>query len=213
MTVEPTAFLYPFIDAEERGTAPLLLDLAVSAREKIDESATLQRDTLERCADELTATADAMVRRFGLGATLFAFGNGGSATDAEAAVHGFGRLGLAARNLAADPAVLTALSNDVGFELVFARQLIAHAGSDDIALAFSTSGGSPNVVAGLIEARRLGLLTVAILGYDGGTVAARGLADHCLVVRSDSVHRVQESQDALRRALADLIAQGLRVPS
>jgi D-sedoheptulose 7-phosphate isomerase len=210
VTADPTAFLYPFIEAEERATAPLLGDLAASALRKLDESADLQRSTIERCSEELGAAADAMAQRLELGAALFAFGNGGSATDAEAAARGFGAVGLRARNLTADPAILTALANDVGFELVFSRQLIAHAGHDDIALAFSTSGGSSNVVNGLVQARRLGLLTVAILGYDGGTVAADGLADHCLVVRSDSVHRIQESQDALRRRLTDLVIQRLR---
>ena len=146
-----------------------------------------------------------MALRFAAGGRLFAFGNGGSATDAEAAAHRFlhpahGR-SLPARSLVSDPSVLTALGNDVGFELVFSRQLIAHARAEDIALGFSTSGGSPNVLRAFAEARSRDLLTVGTCGYDGGAMAASGDVQHCLVVRSDSVHRVQESQQALSFAL------------
>ena len=97
--------------------------------------------------------------------------------------------------------MLTALANDVGFDVVFARQVAARARAGDIALGLSTSGGSENVLAGFTEARRRGLLTVGICGYDGGAMAASGDVDHCLVVRSDSVHRIQEAQDAVVSAI------------
>ncbi len=90
---------------------------------------------------------------------------------------------LPARSLVEDQAVLTALANDVGFELVFSRQLIAHARPGDMAIGFSTSGGSVNVIRAFEEARRRGLLTVASCGYDGGAMAASDDIDHCLVVR------------------------------
>jgi D-sedoheptulose 7-phosphate isomerase len=97
--------------------------------------------------------------------------------------------------------VLTALANDVGVDVVFARQIIAHARPADIALAISTSGGSANVLAGLAEAGRRGLLTVGLCGYDGGAMAASGDLAHCIVVRSESVHRIQEAQNAVLGAL------------
>ena len=104
---------------------------------------------------------------------------------------------LPALNLAADQAVVTALGNDVGFDLVFSRQIIAHAAARDIAVAFSTSGNSRDLMAALSEAHGRGLLTVGFAGYDGGQMAASGDVDYCFVVRSQSIHRIQESQALL----------------
>jgi D-sedoheptulose 7-phosphate isomerase len=123
----------------------------------------------------------------------------------EAAVndtaHGYGDLPawrpLPALNLAADQAVVTALGNDVGFDLVFSRQIIAHAAPRDIATAFSTSGNSRDLMAALREAQGRGLLTVGFAGYDGGDMASSGVVDYCFVVDSQSVHRIQESQALL----------------
>ena len=99
--------------------------------------------------------------------------------------------------MAANQAVVTALANDVGFDVVFARQLAAHARPPDMAMGFSTSGDSVNVLRALEEASRRGLLTVGFCGYDGGAMAASESIDHCVVVASDSVHRIQEAQDAV----------------
>jgi D-sedoheptulose 7-phosphate isomerase len=96
-----------------------------------------------------------------------------------------------------NPAVLTALANDVGFDAVFARQVIAHARPSDIAIGFSTSGDSVDVIRALEEASRRGLLTVGLCGYEGGAMALSAFVRHCLVVRCDSVHRIQEAQAAL----------------
>jgi len=196
-----TDFLYPFLERDERGTDALLDDLAASAKAKAAASDALRVDTLAALAPELDAAAAAMVDRFEAGGRLLAFGNGGSATDAAALVALLTRppsgRALPALSLAADPAVLTALANDVGFEVVFARQLVAAAGPRDIALGLSTSGSSTNLLRAFAEAARLGLLTVGLAGYDGGTMAASGTIDHCLVVRSDSVHRIQEAQRAV----------------
>jgi D-sedoheptulose 7-phosphate isomerase len=104
---------------------------------------------------------------------------------------------LPALNLTADQAVLTALGNDVGFDVIFSRQIIAHAGARDIAVAFSTSGSSRDLMAALVEARRRRLLTVGFAGYDGGEMARSDVVDYCFVVRSQSVHRIQESQAIL----------------
>jgi D-sedoheptulose 7-phosphate isomerase len=198
---EPTAFLYPFIDAEERDAPALLADLAASAQGKMAASEALRSSTVVRCSDALERAGEAMAHRFRHGGRLFTFGNGGSATDAEGTAELFrsppsGRP-LAALSLVDDRAVLTALANDVGFELVFSRQLIAHARPGDIAMGFSTSGNSANVLRAFGEAARRGVLTVGLSGYDGGAMATDDDIDHSLVVRSDSVHRIQEAQDAL----------------
>jgi D-sedoheptulose 7-phosphate isomerase len=198
---EQTGFLYPFIESAERDAGPLLADLAASARAKARESATLQRATLAEWADQLAACAAAMADRFAAGGRMYAFGNGGSSTDCATLVTLFARppagRGLPALSLAADQAVVTALGNDVGFDLIFSRQLIAHSSDRDIAVAFSTSGSSRDLIAALREARGRGLLTIGFAGYSGGEMAAPGAADYCFVVRSQSVHRIQESQALL----------------
>jgi len=198
---EPTGFLYPFIEAEERDGAALVADLALSAQSKMAESRDLRAATLERCRADIDAAAAAMAACFLQGGRLFAFGNGGSATDAEGTVdlfrhppHGHP---LPALSLVDDQAVLTALSNDVGFELVFSRQIIAHGKAGDIAVGFSTSGDSVNMLRAFDESARRDLLTIGLCGYDGAAMAVSDAVHHCLVVRSESVHRIQEAQDAL----------------
>jgi D-sedoheptulose 7-phosphate isomerase len=217
MSSEPTGFLYPFIEAEERDASGLLADLARSARSKMAESRQLRAATLDRCDATIRAAGQAMAERFRRGGRLFTFGNGGSATDAEGTVELFrsppsGRP-LAALSLVDDRAVLTALANDVGFDVVFSRQLIAHARAGDIAIGFSTSGGSTNVLAALAEASNRQLLTIGLCGYDGGAMAASGDIEHCLVVRSESIHRIQEAQDAIVLALWAAVQAGLESTS
>jgi len=209
MSSEPTGFLYPFIEAEERNAATLLVDLARSAAAKIGESESLRAASLERWEEMLEEAGSSMAGRFASGGRLFAFGNGGSASDAEATVQLFrdppsGRA-LPALSLVDDRAVLTALANDVGFDLVFSRQLIAHARPGDIAVGFSTSGDSANVLRGLEEAARRQLLTIGLCGYEGSAMARSDAVAHCLVVRSESVHRVQEAQAALTLGLWSVV--------
>jgi D-sedoheptulose 7-phosphate isomerase len=200
-----TDFLYPFIDARERDAGPLLHDLACSAQEKGALSAALRAQTHDRLAPTLVALADRMAVRFHAGGRLFAFGNGGSSTDAVSLASLFARppwgRALPARDLVSDSAVLTALANDVGFDLVFSRQLIAHSSPGDIAVGLSTSGNSRNLLVAFAEARDRGLLTVGFAGYDGGEMARCGDVDHCLVVEADSVHRIQETQASLAFSL------------
>jgi D-sedoheptulose 7-phosphate isomerase len=210
---EPTGFLYPFIEAEERDAGVLLTDLAGSARGKLEESAALRSATLARCAGQVESAGAAMAGCFARGGRLFTFGNGGSATDAQGAAalfrHPPGGRPLPALSLVEDQAVLTALANDVGFELVFSRQLIAHAATGDIAVGFSTSGNSPNLLRAFEEAARRGLLTVGLCGYEGSGMAVSDAVQHCLVVRSESVHRIQETQDALLLALWESVQRHL----
>ncbi|MDQ6696292.1 MAG: SIS domain-containing protein [Actinomycetota bacterium] len=200
-----TDFLYPFIDAEERDASSLLTDLARSAEAKAAESRDLAADTLAASGDAIAAAAGAIAERFTAGGRLFAFGNGGSSTDAAGVATLLVRPptgpSLPARSLAADTAVLTALGNDVGFDLVFSRQLIAYASASDIALGLSTSGSSENLAVAFAEARHRGLLTIGLAGFDGGRMAVSPDIDHCIVVRSDSVHRIQEAQAAVIVAL------------
>jgi D-sedoheptulose 7-phosphate isomerase len=201
---EPTNFLYPFIDGQEEDPTSLLADLAASAQAKAAESLALRRATLADNADLLHRAAGEMARRFAAGARMFTFGNGGSCTDSTTLAHLFARppigrpeKSLPAWSLTADQAIVTALGNDVGYELVFARQLIARAQPGDIAIAMSTSGNSPNLIAALREARHRGMYTVGFAGYDGGALVNNPDVDACFIVRSQSVHRIQESQALL----------------
>jgi D-sedoheptulose 7-phosphate isomerase len=210
---EPTGFLYPFIEAEERDVGALVTELVASARAKVGDSASLRTVTLTCCAEQVEGAASAMADRFRRGGRLFTFGNGGSATDAQGTAELFrlppyGR-SLPALSLVDDQAVLTALSNDIGFELVFSRQIIAHTKADDIAVGFSTSGDSPNMLRAFDEAASRGLLTVGLCGYEGSGMAVSAAVRHCLVVRSESVHRIQETQDALMFALWESVQRHL----
>lgn len=211
---ERTGFLYPFIAAEERDAGPLLRDLGRSAVAKAQISADLRVATLDRLADHLERAARAMAAAFDAGARLFCFGNGGSSTDAAAIASLFARppwgRALPARALVEDGAVLSALANDVGFDLVFSRQLIAHARAGDVTIGCSTSGSSRNVTTAFSQARSLGLLTVGLAGYQGGDMAASGDVEHCLVVASDSVHRIQETQAAVAFALWGAVQRRLQ---
>jgi D-sedoheptulose 7-phosphate isomerase len=205
-----TDFLYPFIDGDERDPDALLADLAASARQKAGESAQLRSQTLAACADLLVRASAAMAESFRSGGRLFTFGNGGSCADAQLAADRFGHgsctgPALPTLCLADAPAVLSALGNDVGFDLVFARELDAFGQVGDIALGFSTSGGSQNVLRAFRVARDRGMVTVGLSGYGGGAMAASDDLDHCLVVHSQSVHRIQEAQAALVGDLASRV--------
>jgi D-sedoheptulose 7-phosphate isomerase len=213
-SAEPAGFLYPFIDNEETDAASLLADLARSAAGKWRQSTDLRNATLAVLDGPIRAAGAAMAERVAAGGQVFTMGNGGSATDAEA----FARLctrpprgiPVAARSLVVDQAVLTALSNDVSFEVVFSRQLMAFAREDDVVVGFSTSGNSDNLMMAFAEARKRRLLTVGLAGYDGGRMGASDDVAHCLTVRSDSVHRIQESQSAVAHALWEALQTELR---
>src|SRR5262245_53618586 len=150
-----------------------------------------------------------MAERFTGGGRLYVMGNGGSATDAQhVSVEFFHpiiekRRPLPALALAADPALVTAISNDRDFAKVFADQLRVLARPDDMALAISTSGQSPNLMQALEVAREQGLLTIAFTGKDGGRLVE--LAEYCFVVPSFSIHRIQETHVALYHIVWDLV--------
>lgn len=198
--------LYPFLYGGGTSASSVLDAAADSARQKVAEVVTLRREVGAAYGDALAGCASELAAAFAAGATLYAFGNGGSSTDASAVVHAFlhpcGPVDpLPAVCLAADVAVLTALSNDVGFDVTFARQIRAFGRPGDIAVGISTSGGSPNVLAGLEEAKRVGMVTVGLSGYGGGRMADLTALDHLFAVPSPSVHRVQEVQTTLYHVL------------
>jgi D-sedoheptulose 7-phosphate isomerase len=203
---------YPFLHADRPESIEALLPAVQhSTLEKAREVAALQLQVGHTCDAALVDMAAAMASAFGNGKQLFVFGNGGSATDAQKLVADCmhpplaNRRALPAMSLTSDVAVLSALANDVGFANVFSRQLMAFGRSGDMALGISTSGNSENLLVAFETARRLGLLTIGLAGYDGGQMAQTAMVDYCLVVPSDSVHRIQEVQGTLLHTLWDLV--------
>jgi D-sedoheptulose 7-phosphate isomerase len=200
-----SSFLYPFLDERESNLDAVLHDVRRSVLMKAAEVAALREQTLNDNAAVLVAAADALRGCFERGGKLLALGNGGSATDAMDVVADFRAAGRPAIDLTEDPGILTAIANDIGVEAIFSRQVIAYGGAGDALLALSTSGSSGNVIHALAEARRRGLVTIAMVGYDGGRVASEALADHVVITRSEHIPRIQEAQASAYHALLELV--------
>jgi D-sedoheptulose 7-phosphate isomerase len=206
--------LYPFLYADATDLDAVLAQVRESTVAKAAEIVALRQGLADRYGVRLVECARRMAVSFAAGGKLFTFGNGGSSTDAQEVAQLYLHPSAPARPLPAiclthDVAVLTALSNDVGFEVVFARQVAAFGRAGDIALGLSTSGGSVNVLSGFDEAARRGLVTVGLAGYEGGRMAESDSIDHLFVVTSPSVHRVQEAQATLYHVLWELTQQVL----
>jgi D-sedoheptulose 7-phosphate isomerase len=206
--------LYPFLYEGVSDLDSVLEDVRRSTVAKAEEISELRREVAARDAARLAACARDMAGRFGAGGRLLAFGNGGSATDAQALVTLFLNPGPAGRplpalGLASDTSVVTALCNDVGVDVVFARQIAALGRPGDIAVGLSTSGNSENLLRAFGEAARRGLLTVGIAGDQGGKMAELDSIDHLFVAPSASVHRIQEAQTTLYHVLWELTLTAL----
>src|SRR5919109_1093806 len=211
---EPGAMesLYPFLYADTGNLSAVLDQVRASTVAKAAEIGELRRTVGARDGERIAECARAAAARFGAGGRLFAFGNGGSATDAQQLATLFLNPGgdtpaLPAFGLANDTSVVTALCNDVGVEVVFARQLAAFGGRNDIAVGMSTSGNSANLLRAFDEASRRGMLTIGLAGYDGGTMAELDSIDYLFVVPSSSVHRIQEAQTTIYQVLWELTAE------
>jgi D-sedoheptulose 7-phosphate isomerase len=205
-----SGFLYPFLAERETGLDAVIEDVRASVLMKAEEIGALRRQTLTEAGEELQAAAATLRGAFAAGGRVLALGNGGSATDAMDVVADFRTPphGWAARpaiDLTEDPAILTAIANDIGVDAIFQRQVIAYGRAGDVLIALSTSGNSLNVIAALVEARRRGLHTIALVGYDGGRLAAEGLADHVVVTRSQHIPRIQEAQASAYHVLRELV--------
>jgi D-sedoheptulose 7-phosphate isomerase len=206
--------LYPFLYAGAADLDGVLEQVRRSTVDKAREITALRATVLERDGHRLAECAGEMAERFAAGGRLLAFGNGGSSTDAQDLASLFlspagDFRALPAFGLTNDIAVITALCNDIGFEVVFSRQVAAFGRRGDIAVGLSTSGNSDNLLRGFDEAARRGLLTVGIAGYDGGRMAELDSLDYLFVVPSASVHRVQEAQTTLYHALWELTVGAL----
>ncbi|MFZ0594566.1 MAG: SIS domain-containing protein [Bryobacteraceae bacterium] len=205
-----SGFLYPFLGREKQSVAATVAEVAESIRMKVEDDAGLRAQAAREDAAQIAGTALAIRERVARSGKLILFGNGGSATDAndwaiDCVLPPHGYRPVPAISLAFEPANITAVANDIGTEAIFLRQLIAQARSEDVAIGISTSGGSRNIIMALEEARKRKLLTVALLGYDGGEIKRRGLADYPVVVRSDYIPRIQEIQASIYHLIRELM--------
>ncbi|HEY3838672.1 MAG TPA: SIS domain-containing protein [Bryobacteraceae bacterium] len=200
--VGDAGFLYPFLGQEKQETAGIIDEVAASIELKVADDAKLREQLLKDQGRAIMDASNAIHQRLRRGGKLILFGNGGSATDAndmalDCIIPPAGYRPIPAISLSMEPANLTALANDIGSEVMFLRQLIAQGRPDDVAIGISTSGGSKNIIAALEEARKRGMLTVALLGYDGGEIARRELADVPIIVSCDYIPRIQEVQASI----------------
>jgi D-sedoheptulose 7-phosphate isomerase len=205
-----SSFLYPFLAEGEHDLGAILADVRQSALMKSREVAQLRAATIDAGADELMVAARELRVALDGGGRLLALGNGGSATDAMDVVADFAAEDLgwpprAALDLTADTAIITAIANDIGTEAIFARQIIAYGRAGDVLLALSTSGSSLSVLDALAQARRQGMTTIALVGYDGGRVASERLADHVIVSPSQHIPRIQEAQATAYHLLREMV--------
>ena len=211
--------LYPFLYSGTTDLDAVLEQVRRSTVAKAGEITELRRVISARDGARLTACAREVAARFAAGGRLLAFGNGGSATDAQQLAALFLNPGgavssstgrpLPALGLASDISVVTALCNDIGVDVVFARQIAALGRRDDIAVGLSTSGNSDNLLRAFDEASRRGMLTVGLAGYEGGKMAELDSIDYLFVAPSSSVHRIQEAQTTVYHVLWELIQRCL----
>ena len=208
--------LYPMLTQQSQPGDELIEQLAAVPLDKARESNRLRADALAAYESELAACAVDIAQRLRSGGTLFACGNGGSATAAADVVARFmaptaAHAPLPAVCLTADVSVVTAITNDVSFNDVFLRQIIALGREQDVVVGFSTSGNSENVLSGFREASNRGMLTVGLSGGDGGAMATDPALAYRFIVGSSSVHRIQEVQATLYGVLCDLVHHTMEV--
>lgn len=203
--------LYPFLHGQNKDAAREKTALVESVQQKALDSVTVKQHFFDENAQALVDTAQAIAAVYRRNGRLFTMGNGGSSCDAAHIAVEFlhpvsaGRPALTAINLTADTAMLSAVGNDVGFKHVFVRQLVAQARSGDGLIGISTSGNSENLLSAFSKAKDIGLLTIALAGMDGGAMKQHTAIDHCLIVASDSIHRIQECHVAIYHILWDLV--------
>ena len=213
--VGEAGFLYPFLGREKQATADLVDEVAVVDPDEGRRRRALRAQVAREQADAIGEATLAIHERLAPRRQA----RSSSATAARRPTPTTGRSTACARRRATGRCrrsrsrwsrpTSRAIANDVGTDVVFLRQLIAHARPETWRSAISTSGGSRNVIVALEEARKRGLLTVALLGYDGGEIRRRGLADHCIVVGSDYIPRIQEVQASIYHVMRESL-EGLR---
>ena len=206
--VGASGFLYPFLGTQKQETADTASEVAASILMKVKDDSKLRAQVAQQEAEGIGNAVLAIHERLQHGGKLILFGNGGSATDAndfaiDCVLPPLGYQSVPAVSLSLEPANITAVANDIGADAIFLRQLIAQVRPEDVAIGISTSGGSRNIIAALEEARKRNLLTVALLGYDGGEIKRKQLADFPVVVNCDYIPRIQEVQASVYHVIRE----------
>ena len=201
--------LYPFLYADKSDLNAVLEQVRASTVAKAAEIIELRAAIAKQDGARLEECAQETARRLAAGGRLFAFGNGGSATDAQQLATLFLSNGSPAFALGNDTAIVTALCNDIGVEVVFSRQLAAFGRKNDIAIGLSTSGNSANLLRAFETASQKGMLTIGLAGYDGGKLAELDTLDYLFVQPSTSIHRIQEAQTTTYQVFWELTQEGM----
>jgi len=208
---KPLEDLYPFLHGKQKSSQSDLASLLTSIQQKAADSVRVSQQFFTDNANEIIAASKAIANVYIKGGQMLTMGNGGSSCDASHFAVEFqhpvttGRPALPAFNMVMDTAMLSAVANDVGIKHIYVRQLDAHAGKLDGLIGFSTSGNSENLLAAFEKAKKMDLVTLGLTGGNGGEMLTSGLVDHCLVVDTDSIHRVQEVHVATYHILWDLV--------
>lgn len=186
-------YIIPQIQETQRIMSAMLADVALLARVE---------DAARACIDCMKG-----------GHKILLAGNGGSAADAQhiagefVSRFAFDRPGLSAMALTTDTSIITAIGNDYGYEILFARQIQAHAKKGDVFIAYSTSGKSPNILAALEEARMKEVVCIGMTGNRGGPM--QNLCEHYLAVPSADTPKIQEGHAVLGHILCGLVERAL----
>lgn len=202
---------YPFLHGKKQDAAQLDVALLESVRQKAAHSIATKEAFFAKNSEALVAISHAIADMYRHDGRLFTMGNGGSSCDAAHVAVEFlhpvtaGRPALTAVNLVADTAMLTAVANDVGIAHIFVRQVIAQARCGDVLMGISTSGNAENLINAFVKAKEIGVVTIGLAGHGGGRMTSSGVCDYCLVVESDSIHRIQETHVAIYHILWDLV--------
>jgi D-sedoheptulose 7-phosphate isomerase len=213
---------YPFLHGNEKKPQELMEELRFSLLEKARESVEVKTQFFEENHQTILSASTAIARAYLHGHKLLVCGNGGSATDAQHVAVEFmhpitvGRKALPAICLSNDMAMVTAVANDVGFDDVFVRQIIALGNEGDVLLGISTSGNSENLLHAFSTGQRMGLITIGFAGNDGGKMDEMrrdNLLDFCLSVPTSSIHRIQETHVTLYHVIWDMVHTLLEHPA
>lgn len=202
--------LYPFLHGKQQDTESMDKALLTSVRQKAADHVSVFESYFEKNQKDIVKAAKIIANMYRQNGRLFTMGNGGSSCDAAHVAVEFlhpvttGRPALTAINLTTDIAMMTAVSNDIGYEHVYSRQIIAQGRKGDCLIGISTSGNSKNLMKAFQKAREMGIFTIGLSGMSGGEMADASL-DACLTVETDSIHRVQECHVATYHILWDLV--------
>jgi D-sedoheptulose 7-phosphate isomerase len=203
--------LYPFLHGKVKEPASENSSLLESIRQKVAQSVTDKEKFFADNSQALIEVSQAIADVYQAKRCMFSMGNGGSSCDAAHFAVEFqhpvtaGRPSLPATNLTMDMAMITAVANDVGVDHIFSRQVEALGRTGDGLIGFSTSGNSKNLIEAFRMAKKRDMITIGMAGGDGGAMLSSGLVDHCLVVKTDSIHRVQEVHVTTYHIIWDLV--------